>query len=95
VFGVRAQLGAGRVDARPVGPLLERVLIAEGRDVDRDARIVVPAPGAAEGVAGLDDLVVADPRLVEVDRSADAGEAGADDQDFVVKFGAGDARILR
>ena len=41
-------------------------------------------PRAAEAVARLDDHVVVDAGLVELDRRADAGEAGADDQDLVV-----------
>ena len=41
-------------------------------------------PRAADAVARLDDAVVVDPGLVEADGDPDAGETGADDQDFVL-----------
>jgi hypothetical protein len=84
VLRIGPQLGAGRVDARPVRTPLERVLVAERGDVDGDAGVCVPLPRPAERVARLDDPVVADPRLREADRHADAGEAGPDDEDLVV-----------
>ena len=41
-------------------------------------------PGAADAVALLEHDEVAEARLVELDRRADAGETGADDQALVV-----------
>jgi hypothetical protein len=54
VLGIGLQLAARRVDARPVGALLEGELVAERGDVDTDARVGVPVPGAADAVALLD-----------------------------------------
>ncbi len=91
-LGVGAQLLAGGVGAGPVGALRERVLVGERGDVDREAGVAVPVPGAAEALALLDDQVVADAGLLEPDRGADPREAGADDQDLVVEGGGGGGR---
>ena len=86
VLGIGTQLRAGRVGARPVGPLLERELVAERRDVDGDPRVGVPAPGPAEAVVVVDDQVVADAGLLEADRGADPGEASSDDEHVVIRL---------
>ena len=85
VGGVVGQLGAGRVGPRPFGALLEGELVGERRDVDRDPGIGVPVPRAARLLAGLDDQVVVHPGAIELDRGADAGEPGTDDDDVVVR----------
>jgi hypothetical protein len=95
VVGIRTQLVSGCVYPRPVGALLERVLVAERRDVDADAGVAVPVPGPTERVAGLDDQVVVNPGLVEADSDADPGEAGTDDQDFVVGHACSDVPIVQ
>ena len=84
VLGVGLQLVPRRVGARPVRALLEGELVGERRDVHGDTGIRVPVPGSAGSVARLDHQVVADPGLVELDRGADAGEPGADDDGVVV-----------
>ncbi|CAB4958103.1 unannotated protein [freshwater metagenome] len=84
VLRVGLQLAARRVDPRPARPLPVGELVAERRDVDRDAGIRVPVPRAADAVAGLEheDVVLAG--VLQRDRGADAGEAGADDDHLVV-----------
>jgi hypothetical protein len=79
VLGVRLQLIARCVHARPVGTLLEGELVAERRDVDRNPGVGVPMPRSADAVALLEHEIVMEARLVELDRRPDAGEAGADD----------------
>ena len=84
-LGVVLELLAGRVGLRPVVALLEGELVAGRRDVDADARVGVPVPGAADAVAGLEQDRVAEARPVERDGGADAGEPGADDRYFVIR----------
>ena len=84
VLGVRAQLMAGRVHARPVRALAVGELVAEGRDVHRDARVRVPVPGTADPVALFDDEQVLKAGATQRDRRADAGEATAHDDDLVI-----------
>ena len=93
VLGVRLQLVAGRVHARPVGPLRVGELVAERRDVDLDAGIAVPVPGAADAVAGLEQDEVLEARAAQRDGRADAREPGADDRDVDIGLG-GHARIM-
>ena len=61
-------------------------------DVALTARIGVRLPRAADVVGALDEHEVVDPLLLEADREAQAGEAGADDRDAHVRDGA--ARAL-
>jgi hypothetical protein len=84
VLGICLQLVAPRVGSRPVRLLLERELVGKRRDVDGDAGIGVPVPGAADAVTGLDDEIVAEALLIELDGGADAREPRADDQAVVV-----------
>jgi hypothetical protein len=84
VLGVRLELVAWRVHARPRGPLLEGELVAERGDVDRDARVRVPVPRPADSVALLEHQVVAEAGPVEPDGRADAGEPTTDDDHLVV-----------
>src|SRR5262249_9151715 len=97
VFGVGLELVAPGIDARPVGALREGELVAERGDVDPDPRIRVPVPGAADAVTGLEQGPVGDPRFVQLDRGADAGEPGADDRDLEIRlrFAAHDSVSLR
>ena len=48
--------------------------------------IGVPVPGAADAVALLEQDPVANPGLVELDRRADAGEAGSDHRDLEIRL---------
>jgi hypothetical protein len=60
--------------------------------VARAAGVGVLAPGAAELVGLLEDEEV-DAGLLELDRHAEAGESGADDDDLVVGMG-GSGHVL-
>jgi hypothetical protein len=80
-------------DVRPVGdrlrlgPRLERIAEREHVAVGTDAGIAKQIPGAADAVAALqDDVALARALFLQVIARADAGEAGADDQD-VEMFG--------
>jgi len=84
-LGVGLELVARRVDPCPVGPLLERELIAEGRNVDGDAGIGVPVPGSADTVARLHQQVVVEAGCGELDRRADPGEPRSHDHDLVIR----------
>jgi hypothetical protein len=86
LLGVGLQLVARRVHARP-RLLAERELVAERRDVDLDAGIAVPVPGAADPVAFLEQDEVLDARSLDRDGGADAREARADDRDVDVRRG--------
>jgi hypothetical protein len=55
-----------------------------GGHVALAARVGVVPPGAADVVGALEQDEVLDPRLLEADRHAQAGEAGADDRDLDV-----------
>jgi hypothetical protein len=87
-LGVLLELVARRVGLRPVVALFERELVAGRRDVDADARVGVPVPGAADAVAGFEQDRVVEPGLVELDGGADAGEPGADDRYLVIRMAA-------
>ena len=87
VLGVRLQLAPGRVDPRPVTPLLEGELVAERGDVDCDAGVGVPVPGAPHAVGLVEDEEVLEAGAIELDRRADAREAGADHDDLMVHCG--------
>ena len=88
---VDAVLGRGLADVvqdpRPVGdrlgldPRLERIAEREHVGVGADAGIAKQVPGAADGVAALeDDVALAGTFLLQVEARADSGQAGADDQ---------------
>ena len=89
---VDAVLGRGLADVvqdpRPVGdrlgldPRLERIAQREHVRVGADAGIAEQVPGAADAVAALEnDETLARALLLQVIAGADAGQAGADDQD--------------
>src|ERR1700722_10643996 len=74
-------------DPRPVGdrlglgPWLERIAEREHVAVGADAGIAEQVPGAADGVAALEnDVALAGALLLQVIARADAGQPGADDQ---------------
>ena len=69
-------------------PRPERVAEGEHVGVGPDARVAEQVPRAADGVAGLEDGV-GRPRALglEVVAGADAGQAGADDEDVEVLHG--------
>src|SRR6185437_620293 len=89
---VDAVLGRGLAhivqDARPVGdrlrfgPRLERIAEREHVRVGADAGIAKQVPGAANAIAALEnDVALAGAFLLQMKARADAGQAGADDED--------------
>ena len=97
---VDAVLGGGLAhvpqDRRPVGdrlrlaPRLERVAECEHVGVRPDAGVAEQVPGAADGVAGLEDRVAATGALgLQAVAGADPGEAGTDHDDVEVLRGGG------
>src|ERR1700674_575012 len=81
VLHVGEDLGLRSPFARPVGLLLERETVGERRHVAAGARIRIVAPGAAEVFGLLEDREGVYPAALELDRQAQAGEAGANDGD--------------
>ena len=92
-----AVLGRGLADIvqdpRPVGdrlgldPRLERIAQRVHVGVGADAGIAEQIPGAADAIAAFEnDKALARALLLQVIARADAGQAGADDQD-VEMFG--------
>src|SRR3984957_4730982 len=90
-FLIDAVIGGGLADvvqnARPVrnrlrlGPWLERVTQREHVAVGTDAGITKQIPGAADGLAALqNDIALAGTILLQVIARADARQPGADDQ---------------
>jgi hypothetical protein len=77
--GVDLRLRAER--ARPVRVRREAERVELARHVAGGARVGVVAPGAADGRALVDDQEVTQAVLVELDRGAEPGEAGTDDED--------------
>ena len=77
---VGVDLGLGRERARPVRVGRERERVELARHVAGRPGVGVVAPGAADVVALLDHEEVGLAVLVELDRRAEAGEAGADHQ---------------
>ncbi len=88
---VDAVLGGGLADViqdpRPVRdrlglwPRLERIAQREHVGVGTDAGIAKQIPGAADAIAALeDDVALAGAFLLQMKARADAGEAGADDE---------------
>ena len=67
----------------------ERERVELARDVAGRAGVGVVAPGAADVGALLDDDEVGLAVLLELDRGAEAGEAGADDEVVDVRVGEG------
>src|SRR4029077_5257607 len=79
--------GGGRV---LVGPRLEGVAEGVHVGVGADAGIAEEVPGAADRLARLEDRVaLAGAVPLQMGTGADAGEAGADDQDVDVLAGGG------
>ena len=72
-------------DRLGLAPRLERVAERVHVGVRADPRIAEQIPGAADALARLEDRVgLTGAILLEVMRGADAGQAGADDQDVNV-----------
>ena len=72
-------------DRLRLGPRPERIAQREHVRVGADAGIAKQVPGAADTVAALEDgVALARAFLLQVIARADAGEAGADDQDVEV-----------
>src|SRR5690606_17008534 len=82
---VVVQLVARREYPRPVGVLLERKRIGKRGDVDGDTRIAVIAPGAADILAAFENQDVVDTIGAQLDGNTDTGNAGANDDDLVVR----------
>ena len=74
------------------GALLERELVGERRDVHGDPGIGVPVTRCRRRRRRPRPSVVVQSRLVELDRGADPGEPGADDDGVVVR-GVGHGRL--
>ena len=93
VLDVLADLTGRGVGPRPVRVLRERERVQQRRDVARRTGIRVVPPGAADAVGALEDDEVVDAGLGQLDRGAEAGEAGTDDQGVVdaVAVGHGQA----
>jgi hypothetical protein len=81
LFEIGLQLRLLGVGAGPV-VALEGVGVEVRGHVDLGARVAVVPPGAAGPVGLLEDGEGVDARLLELDRSGDAGEAGPDDGDL-------------
>jgi hypothetical protein len=87
VLEVRADLFLLGEHARPARVLLERERVHVRLHVAGHARVVVVAPGAADGRRLLEDGEVVDAGLLEPDPHAQAGEAAADHRDAEVLLG--------
>ncbi len=83
-FQVGLDLRLGRAQARPVRVERERERVQVRGHVAGAARVAVVAPGPAETRGALEQHEVVLAALLEPDRRAQAGEAGADDHDPVV-----------
>ena len=81
---VVADLGLRREHSRPLGVEGEGERVEVRLDVAGAARVVVVAPGAADGVGALQDQEVVVTRLLQAVGHGQAGEARADDDDVVV-----------
>ena len=81
---VRADLRTGREPVAPFGIRRERVAVEVRRDVAREARIRVLAPGTAGPVAFLVDGEVGDPGFQQLHAAEDPGHARPDDRDAEV-----------
>ena len=68
-----------RAQARPVLALRERERVQVRRDVASGARVAVVVPGSAELRRGIENRQVVEAVALQLDRGADAAEAGADD----------------
>ena len=72
-------VAAGKA-ARPLRVGRERIGVQIGGDVAGGARVGVVPPGAADAVAPFQNHEIIDPRLLQPDRHAQPGKAGAHDQ---------------
>ena len=79
----RADLVGRGVGPGPRRVLDERERIQQRRNIAGRTGIRVVPPGAADAVAALQDDEIVDAGLGELDRRADAGESGADDEGVV------------
>ena len=83
-FQIGLDLRLRRAQARPVGVERERERVQVRGHVAGAPRVAVVAPGPAEPRGALEQHEVVLPALLEPDRRAEAGKAGADDHDAVV-----------
>jgi hypothetical protein len=85
LVGDRSQIGLDLAcfgeAAAPGRDLLEGERVGVRGDVAGRARIGVVTPGSADVASPFEDREGIDPRLLELDRGSDAGEARADDRD--------------
>ena len=95
VLCVGLELVAGRVHARPVAALLEGELVAEGGDINGDAGIGVPVPGATDAVALLEHDEIREASLIKLDRGPDPREACSDHDDLVIHCDIRSIHIFR
>ncbi len=83
VLDVAADLAGGRVGARPGRVLDERERVQQRRDVASGTGIGVVPPGSADAVGTFEDHDVVDAGLGELDRRAESGETGTDNERVV------------
>ena len=85
-FGAASQVGLDFFllgeHAGPIGVLFEREGVESGLDVAGAAGVVIFVPGAADVIAFFQDDEVVVSGFFEFDAHAQAGEPGADDDDF-------------
>lgn len=80
---VAVDLRTRRENPAPPRVSVERELVPQDRDVDREARVVVVTPGAAEIVAALQNRDIGDSAPAELVRGRDTAGTRADDRDVV------------
>src|SRR5205823_14457654 len=74
----------GELHGRHVAGLFEQWQVAVGLHVTGDAGIAVPVPGPADVTALLAEPHVVEPSLPKLVPEQQAGEAGADNDDFTL-----------
>ena len=87
VVGVLLDLRARGEQPRPVRVRLEPIRVAGRGHVDGESRIVVDVPGSAQVALSVEDDEVLIAQPLELDRSTDSAEAGADDDHVELLLG--------